>query len=192
MFVNAFELPETSNGIVHFPGSPRQYRADCKAGIFKIGETDPLGKSIEMEIITYRSFNAELFGYRYQLWVEVFFIDKENTVSHILFKTESIANFLELMRKLTAIKKSIGTQIVTAKTAKRSNDSGTYYAVEFESKDNDSDRIKQLSDFVNSNINGIYSARLADTFDKPEETKELSSNNGSTKAIQPSQEGEDC
>ncbi len=191
MFVNAFELPETSNGIVHFPGSPRQYRADCKAGIFKIGETDTLGKSIEMEIITYRSFNAELFGYRYQQWVEVFFIDKENTVSHILFKTESIANFLELMRKLTAIKKSIGTQIVTAKTAKRSNDSGTYYAVEFESKDNDSDRIKQLSDFVNSNINGIYSARLADTFDKPEETKELSSNNGSTKAIQPSQEGED-
>ena len=191
MFVNEFELPETSNGIVHFPGSPRQYRADCKAGIFKIGETDTLGKSIEMEIITYRSFNAELFGYRYQQWVEVFFIDKKNTVSHILFKTESIANFLELMRKLTAIKKSIGTQIVTAKTAKRSNDSGTYYAVEFESKDNDSERIKQLSEFVNSNINGIYSARLADTFDKPEETKELPSNNGSTKAIQPSQEGED-
>ncbi len=190
MFVNAFELPETSNGIIHFPGSPRQYRADCKAGIFKIGETDTLGKSIEMEIITYRSFNGELFGYRYQQWVEVFFIDKENIVSHILFKTESIANFLELMRKLTAIKKSIGTQIVTAYTAKRSNDSGTYYAVEFESKDNDSDRIKQLSDFVNSNINGIYSARLADTFDKPEETKKLPSNKASTKAIQPSQEGE--
>ncbi len=33
MFVNAFQLPKTANGIVHFPGTPRQYRADCKAGI---------------------------------------------------------------------------------------------------------------------------------------------------------------
>ena len=39
MFINGFELPENNNGIVYFPGSPRQYRADCKAGIFKIGET---------------------------------------------------------------------------------------------------------------------------------------------------------
>ena len=70
MFVSAFDLPERNNGIVHFPGSPRQYRADCQAGIFKVGETDTLGKSIQMEVLAYRSFNAQLFNYPYQQWVE--------------------------------------------------------------------------------------------------------------------------
>ena len=161
MFVNAFELPKTTNGIVHFPGSPRQYRGDCKAGIFKIGETDMLGNSLEMEVLAYRSFFAPLFNYPYQQWIEIFFIDKDNTVSHILFKTESIGNFLELMRKLTASSKSIGTQIVTAKTAKRSNDNGTYYAVEFQSNDNKPERVKELTEFINDNISGLYAARLA-------------------------------
>ncbi len=191
MFMNAFNLPERNNGIVHFPGSPRQYRADCKAGIFKIGETDTLGKTLQMEVLAYRSFNAQLFNYPYQQWVEAFFIDKENTVSHILFKTESIANFLELMRKLTAKEKSIGSQIVTAKTAKRSNDNGTYYAVEFESVDNEVERSNQLAEFVNSNINGIYAARLAHTFDKPTECKELPGEDNPEKLIDRSLEGED-
>ena len=178
MFLNAFELPKTDNGIVHFPGCPRQYRADCKAGIFKIGESDMLGKSLEMEILVWRSFNAELFNYPYQQWIEVFFIDKDNTVSNILFKTESIANFLELMRKLMAANKALGTQIVTAKTSKRSNDTGTYYAVEFDSVDNNSERVKELTEFVNINMNDIYAARLANTFENREAAKELPPSNG--------------
>ncbi|MDJ0719844.1 MAG: hypothetical protein QNJ54_37420 [Prochloraceae cyanobacterium] len=51
MFINGFDLPESNNGIVYFPGSPRQYRVDCKAGIFKIGETDMLGNSLKMEVL---------------------------------------------------------------------------------------------------------------------------------------------
>ena len=191
MFVNAFELPQTTNGIVHFPGSPRQYRADCKAGIFKIGETDTLADSLQMEILTWRSFNAQLFNYPYQQWIEVFFIDKDNTVSHILFKTESIANFLELMRKLTRYQKSLGTQKVTASTAKRSNDTGTYYAVEFSSIDNKEERVKELAEFVDTNINEIYSARLINTFKPAAEVKELPAQKKAEKAIVGSQKVED-
>lgn len=191
MFVNAFDLPERNNGIVHFPGSPRQYRADCKAGIFKIGETDMLGKSIQMEVLAYHSFNAELFNYQYQQWLEVFFVDKDNTVSQILFKTESIANFLELMRKLAAINRPLGSQIVTVKTAKRSNDNGTYYVVEFERNNNKVERSKQLAEFVNSNINGIYSGRSAHTFEKGNKTNEISGENKPEKLIEPSEEGEE-
>ncbi len=183
MFVNAFELPKTENGIVNFPGCPRQYRADCKAGIFKIGETDKLSDSLVMEVLGYRTFNAPLFNYPYQQWLEVFFIDKDNTVSHILFKTESIANFLELMRKLTAKSQSLGTQIITAKTSKRTNDNGTYYAVEFESVDNSPERTQELAEFLNTNINGIYAARLAHTFDEPAQSPQLPGTNGDRKAL---------
>jgi len=173
MFANAFNLPQTKNGIVHFPGCPRQYRADCKAGIFKIGETEMLGNSLQMEILAYRTFNAELFNYPYQQWVEVFFIDKDNTVSNILFKTESIGNFLELITSLTVAKLPLGSQIVTAKTSKRSSDNGNYYAVEFSYVDNQADRAAELCDFITNNINEIYAARLAHTFDKPNPSQQL-------------------
>ena len=95
------------------------------------------------------------------------------------------------MRKLTAHSKSIGTQKVLAKTAKRSNDNGTYYAVEFESVDNSSERSIQLAEFVNSNINGIYAARLAHTFEQPNQPEQLPGENKSNKAIEPREEGED-
>ena len=114
MFVNAFQLPKTANGIVHFPGSPRQYRADCKAGIFKIGETDMLGNSLEMELLGCYPFKKKIFNYPRQPWLEVFFIDKDNAFSNILFKTESINNFIELMSKLTLRSQTISTQRVTA------------------------------------------------------------------------------
>jgi len=175
MFLNAFELPQTHNGIVHFPGSPRQYRADCKAGVFKIGEevVSNSPDSLDMEILAYRSFNSELFGYPYQQWLEVFFVDRYNTVSHILFKTESISNFVELIRKLIPQQKAVGTQIVTAKTSKRSSDNGTYYVVNFEAKDNEVDRVDQLCSFANANINELYAGRLAQTFEQPAKNPEL-------------------
>ncbi len=161
MFLNAFEVPESRNGIIYFPGNPRQYRADCQAGVFKIGESEIIGSSLAMEIISFRDFDDAIFGYPYQKWLEVFFIDKDNTVSHILFKTESSGNFLELLRKLTIALKAIGTCIVTAKMFKRTNDNGTYFAVEFEAVENNPERVKKLAQFVNNN-NQIYSARLAE------------------------------
>jgi len=66
MFVNALNLPERNNRIVHFSGSPRQYRANCKPEIFKISETSTLGKRLQMEVLAYRIFNAQLFNYPYQ------------------------------------------------------------------------------------------------------------------------------
>ncbi len=173
MYINAFEIPKTDKGIVYFEGSPRPYRADCKGGIFKIGESDVLDNKLRMEILTFRTFPAELFNYEYQQWLEIFFIDKDNTVGHILFKTESINNFLELIRKLAIQNKAIGTCIVTAKTSKRSSEKGNYYAVEFESSDSNPERINELIEFVNQNQ--IYAARLASTFEGEEtnQTKEL-------------------
>jgi len=162
MFINGFELPESNNGIVYFPGSPRQYRADCKAGIFKIGETDMLGNSLTMEVLGYYPFDKAMFGYPRQPWIEVLFIDKENAFSNILFKTESITNFIELMRKLALNSQTMSTQIITAKTAKRSSEQGTYYAVEFTATDNKVERIQQLLEFTNSQGKELCVSRFAD------------------------------
>ncbi|MDJ0718381.1 MAG: hypothetical protein QNJ54_29835 [Prochloraceae cyanobacterium] len=193
MFINGFDLPESNNGIVYFPGSPRQYRADCKSGIFKIGETDMLGNSLKMEVLGCYPFKKKIFNYPRQPWLEVFFIDKDNAFSNILFKTESINNFIELMRKLTLRSQTISTQIVTAKTAKRSSDRGTYYAVEFSASDNKPERIKQLIEFSKSEGNQLYSSRFADDVSEVQlvELEQLPPANNQKKLIKNSQELED-
>lgn len=146
--VNAFEPPKM-DGIVYIPGRPRQYRADCKAGVFKIGESKLIGNELKIEILSFRTFEEQLFNYPYQSWLEVIFVDPDNIVGHILFKTESLDNFLNLTLDLGVKGIAIGTGIVTAKMSKRSSDTGTYYAVEFEweeqKKQNESLNSKPLS-----------------------------------------------
>ena len=166
----SFNVPDDENGIIFFSGHPRSYRADCKAGVIKIGESEIIGSSLDMEILSCREFPDALFNYPFQDWLEVFFVDKDNVVSHILFKIESINNFLELLRKLRIARVALGACIVTAQMSKRSNDHETYFAVEFSATNNESKRVKQLAEFVNANNDPrscsrrarIYSARLTD------------------------------
>lgn len=160
MFINVFEVPET-NGIMYIPGRPRQYRADCKAGEFKIGESTNTGKKLNIEILKCRTFEAELFSYPFQQWLEVIFVDPDNIVSHILFKNESLDNFVEMFRCLRKDKKALGAGIIKASMNRRSSDTGTYYAVEFSWEENKPERVKELRKFFESNQ--VYSARFNET-----------------------------
>jgi hypothetical protein len=51
-FSNGFDNYEI-NGIT-FTGKPRQYRADCQSGQFKIGGAKMLGKILNLEILAFR------------------------------------------------------------------------------------------------------------------------------------------
>ena len=155
--VNPFE-PLKMDGIVYIPGRPRQYRADCKAGIFKIGESKIIGNELKLEILSFRTFEEQLFNYPYQSWLEIIFVDPDNIVGHILLKTESLDNFLNLHLDLGIKGKAIGTGIVTAKMGKRSSESGTYYAVEFDWAEGKKERIKELITFIEQHQ--IYAARM--------------------------------
>ncbi|HHP7231697.1 MAG TPA: hypothetical protein ACFCUY_12665 [Xenococcaceae cyanobacterium] len=156
--VNAFEPPKM-DGIVYIPGRPRQYRADCKAGVFKIGESKIIGNELNIEILSFRTFEEQLFNYPYQSWLEVIFVDPDNIVGHILFKTESLDNFLNLTLDLGVQGIAIGTGIVTAKMSKRSSDTGTYYAVEFDwEEQKKKERVEELKAFVSQN--NLYAARM--------------------------------
>ena len=66
------------------------------------------------------------------------------------------------MRKLALNSQTMSTQIITAKTAKRSSEQGTYYAVEFTATDNKVERIQQLLEFTNSQGKELCVSRFAD------------------------------
>jgi hypothetical protein len=93
-----------------------------------------IGKSLTMEILAWRIFEDELFGYEHQSWLEIIFIDESNVVSHILFKTESLDNFTNLALDKAQDGVGIGEGVTTATMSKRtSTRNGTsYYAVEFD------------------------------------------------------------
>ena len=146
-YINALEIPKNP-GIIHLQDKYLQYRADCQSGQFKIGANQMAGKSLKMEVLQWRKLTCELFGYEYQDWIEVVFINPENIVSHLLLKTESLDNFVNLNLLLLAKTRAIGQGITTATMSKRSSQSGNgYFAVEFEWNPQKEERIKELTRF---------------------------------------------
>lgn len=146
---NALVVPKVQ-GII-WSGRPRQYRSDCQAGQFKIGADRMVGKSLEMEVFGFRTIDDELFGYDFQTWLQVLFIDPQNVVSSVLFKTESMDNFANLQVDLMTQGKAIGEGVVTATMSKRSsNTTGKgYFAVEFEWRVREKgDRLLEITEFV--------------------------------------------
>jgi hypothetical protein len=85
-----------------FTGSARQYRADCQAGQFKIGASRMVSGTLKLELVAARLIEGEFFGYPYQKWINVIFVDPDGIVSSVLFKTESMDNFLEVHRQAIA------------------------------------------------------------------------------------------
>ena len=147
-YINAMEVPKNT-GIIHMQDKYLQYRADCQAGQFKIGANQMVGKSMNMEVLKWRKFSCEQFNYEYQDWIEIVFINPENIVSHILFKTESLDNFVNLNLLLLSKMKAFGLGITTATMSKRASQSGnSYFAIEFEWNPQKEERIKELSKFT--------------------------------------------
>ncbi|TAE23035.1 MAG: hypothetical protein EAZ92_15125 [Candidatus Kapaibacterium sp.] len=157
-FQSAFSVPK-QEGIIYTAGHPRQYRADCKAGQFKIGESTMKGREMPMEVISYRTFEAELFNYPRQAWLEMFFVDAENALSHILFKGISIENFITLYTDILIKRRSVGESITTGRLEKRTGREGDYYLVEFAWKDSTPARVQELVEFAEANA--LVNARFA-------------------------------
>ena len=157
-FQSAFTVPK-QEGIIYTAGHPRQYRADCKAGQFKIGESAMKGREMPMEVISYRVFEAELFNYPRQSWLEMFFVDAENALSHILFKGISIENFITLYTDILIKRRSVGEGITTGRMEKRTGKEGDYYVVEFSWKESTPARVQELVEFAEANA--LVNARFA-------------------------------
>ena len=114
--------------------SIRQWRSDCQAGQFKIGSTTMKGHKLDMELVGANISEGEYFGYPFQKWLGLLFIDAEGVLSSIMFKTESLDQFEELRRTYrlkgeTLLGKTIRASM--SRRASRANGNG-YYAVEFD------------------------------------------------------------
>ncbi len=114
--------------------SIRQWRSDCQAGQFKIGANIFRGPKIDMELIGAQIAEGEYFGYPYQKWLALLFVDSEGVLSTILFKTASLDNFEELRRSYRIKGETLMGKTIRAQMSKRaSKASGNgYFAVEFE------------------------------------------------------------
>jgi hypothetical protein len=157
-FHSAFTVPK-QDGIIYTAGHPRQYRADCKAGQFKIGESTMKGRELAMEILSYRTFDAELFNYPRQSWLEMFFVDTENALAHILFKGVSIDNFITLYTDILIKRRSVGEGITTGRMEKRTGREGDYFVVEFAWKESTPERVQELAEFAEAT--SLVNARFA-------------------------------
>ena len=115
--------------------SIRQWRSDCQAGQFKVGQNSMRGPRIDMELISAQlSEESSYFGYPPMRRLALLFVDIEGVVSTILFKTESLDNFAELSRSYRLKGESLLGKVVRATMSKRSSraSGNGYFAVEFE------------------------------------------------------------
>lgn len=114
--------------------SVRQWRPDCQVGQFKIGASAMKGGKIDMELIGAQISEGEYFGYPFQKWLALLFVDPDGILSSIFFKTESLDNFEELRRSYRVNGESLLGKTIRAQMTKRaSKASGNgYFAVEFE------------------------------------------------------------
>lgn len=122
----------TAAGKMMMIGEPRQYRADCKAGAFKIGKNDLVGRTLKVEPVGAKLVEDQLFNYDRQKWVELLFVDESGLISTILFKGESLRNFMETYRKAIVAGQTMNALQLLARMAERANEYGQYFAVEFE------------------------------------------------------------
>lgn len=120
----------------------RQWRAECGVGQFKIGQSLMRGNKLDIEVIAAQSHYGQPFAkYPPMDWLGLLFVDPDGVLSSCLFKKESRANFLELLRQLKLKGKSALGNVIRATMMQRSgqgrDDKGNpiavaYYAVEFE------------------------------------------------------------
>jgi hypothetical protein len=147
-FSNGFDQYKITG--ITFTGKPRQYRADCQSGHFKIGAGKFLGKALDLEVLAFRKIQDELFGYDYQTWLEIIFIDPENIIAHVMFKTESLDNFDEMVLDIAKNNQALSCGIVTATMVPRSSRANgtSYHAVEFTWKPNADERVLEIRQFA--------------------------------------------
>ncbi len=146
----------------------RQWRSDCQAGQFKIGASNFKGNKIEMELIGAQINEGEFFGYEYQKWIALLFVDPDGIVSSILFKTESLENFMELHHRYKVKGESLLGKTVLAQMAKRSSRSNgnSYYAVEF-SVISDGKYAEQIAQFRQQHYSSHF-ARMIEAKPEPQ------------------------
>ena len=124
-----------SDGNLIFTGAPRQYRADCKLGIFKIGAVenpDAPMKKLKLEVIAAKLVSGCFFGYKLTTWGVIIFADEQRVVSSLMLKGESLDNFKEIFNQAAERGILLSAYQINGRFSQRVNSRGDkFFAVEF-------------------------------------------------------------
>jgi hypothetical protein len=102
MSLKTFQKVKKEN-LKYFPGHPRVYRFNAKKGQFYTDQDEPMGRAgtpITVIPLSYRTFEAEMFGMDRREWVELFFLNEAGHVSCLLLHRYSAGEFAGLAAKL--------------------------------------------------------------------------------------------
>lgn len=143
------------------PQVPFTLRNDNKVGMWKVGEDDYRGKSIDVSILKVAQFFGSLGKTTNTFWLQLWFIAApgcdtipENTVCLTYLKKRSIAQFSQ---KVTQLMESgePGLGIFTGSFTKHSSEKGDYYSVVWDWRERDTDeeflQLEKIADFLATN-----------------------------------------
>jgi len=139
------------------PQIPFNLRNDCKAGFWKIGEEDFIGREIEISIIKVAQFFGTLGQTADNFWMQVWFVAAptctilpQNTVCVTYLKKRSISQFSQ---KVTQLMENGEPALGLFKGffQKHNGDKGDYYSVIWdwrERNETETEQLQQIADFM--------------------------------------------
>ena len=156
------ETGEITSAIKYLVGSPAEYRFNGQTGNFQYGAdtvlSDKNGKALKTFScipIAVRMFSDNLFGRnKMDNWVEVFFVDERNRLSHIMLNNSSYNEFLSMTEKLFYDDIELTTSVLTFTPEKiessKSGEKLSWYACKCTAEPADLLAVQALQDFSQS------------------------------------------
>ncbi|MEH0157298.1 hypothetical protein V6R21_24505 [Limibacter armeniacum] len=137
---------KSQNTVKYYEGSPKQYRADCKAGQFNLNGIEPLGNQLTFQPVAWRFFTDEILGMDRRKWVELFFVDAEGCLSALLFHGYSRENLEGLAAKLFYSEVTMAEIILHCSLSEKKNEKANakYFIAEFDFEVADTEATKKL------------------------------------------------
>jgi hypothetical protein len=135
------------------PGMPREYRWNGKTGMFSIGASTDIGKTLVVRPIAWCFFNDDIFGLGYKFWVEVYFIDDKNCVACISFHGNSAQELQKIAEPLYYEDKGLNDVELTIYSTEHENTKITpkakYAIARFDKyTEADPEKVKELKAYV--------------------------------------------
>jgi hypothetical protein len=148
---DAFRIDDSTG--IKLLSHPRDWRAMVEKGKgFFTCNGDESGKQLRMRILNYRLEEGVLFSDVYkepESVIQAVFIDENDIVGTIVFRTASRDNFLHLVDNLTAKRIPIATQIISANMEKVTSKAGwVFHLVRFTSETNSRENFEDIKTFI--------------------------------------------
>jgi len=145
---------------IFLPTTPFGVRNDCQVGVWKVGDDDHRGKTIEISVIKVSQHFGNLGKTKNAHWMQIWFVPApgcdslpSNTVCVTYIKSRSISQFSQLITELMQSgEPALG--IFVASFEKHSHEKGIYYSVKWDWKERKSDaekkQLEQIANFLKS------------------------------------------